>query len=259
MPDYARLDQPVLLELLFYPRSAHSIPPPGAYDFPVQVEDGVYIVCRFFPGQEDWPWLIYFHGNGEVASDYDDIAPYYHAHRINLVVADYRGYGGSGGCPGFAHLTNDAHILFKALQSEIKDHAPSPPVFVMGRSLGSTSALELGYHYQDEISGIVIESGFASVTRLVKHLGLPAPGIDLEELESQCLEAIASIKCPTLIIHGEYDTLVPVAEGQLIMNNISGPEKSFVLIPGASHNDVIFARPALYFPAIEDFVYRVSR
>ncbi|MEN6390657.1 MAG: alpha/beta fold hydrolase [Syntrophomonas sp.] len=256
MPDYARLDHPVLQQLLFYPRNDHDQAPPGAFDYPVPVDEGVHIVCRFYTGQESWPWLIYFHGNGEVACDYDYIAPFYTARRMNLVVADYRGYGSSSGQPGFAHLINDAHIIFKALTDEIKRRSPSSPLLIMGRSLGSTSALELAYSHQNDIKGLIIESGFTSVTRLVKHLGLPAPGIDLATLENQCLDMIAAIKCPCLIIHGEYDNLVPVGEGQIIMETLPGPDKNFVLIPGAGHNDVIFARPELYFSAIEDFVYR---
>lgn len=256
MPDYARLDHPVLVQLLFYPRNDHDQAPPGAFDFPVPVDEVVNIVCRFYTGQESWPWLIYFHGNGEVACDYDYIAPFYTTRRINLVVADYRGYGGSGGQPGFAHLIEDAHILYQALTDEIKRRSSSAPIFIMGRSLGSTSALELGYNYQDRIQGLIIESGFASVTRLIKHLGLPVPGIELDSLENQCLEMIAAIKCPCLMIHGEYDNLVPAREGQMIMETLPGADKKFVLIPGAGHNDVIFARPELYFSAIENFVYR---
>lgn len=256
MPDYALLDHPILLQLLFYPRNDHDQSPPGAFDFSVPVDAGVNIICRFYTGRESWPWIIYFHGNGEVACDYDYIAPFYTTRCINLVVADYRGYGGSSGQPGFAHLINDAHLIFKALTDEIKRREPSALIFVMGRSLGSTSALELGYNHQEDIQGLIIESGFASVTRLVKHLGLPAPGIDLATLENQCLKMIAAIKCPCLIIHGEYDTLVPVREGQMIMETLPGPDKNFCIIPGAGHNDVIFTHPDIYFSAIENFVYQ---
>lgn len=256
MPDYAHLDHPLLLQLLFYPRNDNDPAPPGAFDFPVPVDEGVNIVCRFYTGQESWPWLIYFHGNGEVACDYDYIAPFYNTRRINLVVADYRGYGGSNGQPSFSHLINDAHAIFKALTDEIKRRSPSSPIFIMGRSLGSTSALELGYNYQNDIKGLIIESGFASVTRLVKHLGLPASGIDLDSLENECLKMIAAIKCPCLVIHGEYDTLVPVREGMMVFQTLPGSDKKFVSIPGAGHNDVIFARPELYFSAIQDFVYQ---
>jgi len=254
MPDYARLDRSILQEMLFYPRRDHSDPPPGAFDFPVSVDEQIYITCRFYVGGQDWPWIIYFHGNGEVASDYDYIAPFYISKSLNLVVADYRGYGASNGMPGFGHLIADAHTLYSILNAEIKSRNPAARIFIMGRSLGSTSALELAANYQEAISGLIIESGFASVTRLIKHLHMPASGIDLQTLEQQCLESIAGINCPSLIIHGEYDNLVPLPEGQLIFQTLPEPDKIFVLIPQAGHNDIIFARPDIYFNSIADFV-----
>lgn len=255
MPDYALLDQPILRELLFYPRSDHSDPPPGVLDFPVTVDEQTSIVCRFYTGGQNWPWIIYFHGNGEVASDYDYIAPFYLSKSLNLVVADYRGYGASNGSPGFGHLIADAHTLYQVLGAEIRARNPEARIFIMGRSLGSTSALELAANYQEAIGGLIIESGFASVTRLIKHLNIPSGEVDLDTLEKQCLESINGISCPALIIHGEYDNLVPLKEGQLVFETLPGLEKAFVLIPQAGHNDIIFARPDVYFDSIANFVW----
>jgi pimeloyl-ACP methyl ester carboxylesterase len=122
-----------------------------------------------------FPWILFFHGNGEVVSDYDDIAPFYGRLGLNLTVADYRGYGASSGEPTFTNLVEDAHLIFSAVRKELSSKGFSENLWIMGRSLGSISALELGYHYGDQIQGLVIESGFASVTGLIRHLGLP-PG-----------------------------------------------------------------------------------
>ena len=95
-PEYWRLDEePLLAQYLLFPRRDFTPPPPGAFDLMVKVEadQDVQVAVRFYPGEEDWPWILYFHGNGEVASDYDYFRKMYHARRINLVVADYRGYG----------------------------------------------------------------------------------------------------------------------------------------------------------------------
>jgi hypothetical protein len=94
-PDYLLLDQQPLLEkYLLFPRRDFTPPPPGAFDLLVDVEANqtVQIAARFYPYHADFPWILYFHGNGEVASDYDYFCKMYHARKINLVVADYRGY-----------------------------------------------------------------------------------------------------------------------------------------------------------------------
>jgi hypothetical protein len=94
-PDYLLLDQqPLLAQYLLFPRRDFTPPPPGAFDLLVDVEanQNVQVAARFYPYHADFPWILYFHGNGEVASDYDYFCKMYHARKINLVVADYRGY-----------------------------------------------------------------------------------------------------------------------------------------------------------------------
>ena len=59
---------------------------------------------------------------------------------------------------------------------------------------------------------------------------------------------------PALVIHGEYDNLVPFTEGQLIYDHLASVDKQLVMIPRASHNDIMFMDMHRYFAAIEEFV-----
>ncbi len=102
--------------------------------------------------------------------------------------------------------------------------------------------------------GIVIESGFASVTRLIKHLGLPYQGINLEPIEKERLTMIRGISVPALIIHGEYDNLVSLEEARDLYAQLGGKEKRLVIIPGADHNNVMFLGLKEYMAAIQNFV-----
>ncbi|MBC7075253.1 MAG: alpha/beta fold hydrolase [Syntrophomonadaceae bacterium] len=257
MPDYSALDQPVLLQYLFYPRKDFSACPQNACDFFVPVERGISISTRFYEAGKEWPWILYFHGNGEVVSDYDAIAAFYNFQRLNLVVADYRGYGASGGNPSFFSLIKDAHSIFKTVEKKIADKTAPFSLWLMGRSLGSISALELAYHYQDRVKGLIIESGFASVTRLVKHLGLPAYDVDLDKIEKECLEMITKIKIPALVIHGQHDALVPLQEGRLVFEKLGTEKKELVVIPFADHNNIMFVDLNRYFEVIKKFIHQV--
>ncbi|MFZ5596705.1 MAG: alpha/beta hydrolase, partial [Bacillota bacterium] len=91
MPDYSLLDQPGLIKFLFFPRKYHTACPANAFDTAFPVDRDVSITCRFHVAGRDLPWVLYFHGNGEVVSDYDQIAPIYNEIGLNMVVADYRG------------------------------------------------------------------------------------------------------------------------------------------------------------------------
>jgi len=259
MIDYSPLDQPFLRQFIFYPRKNFTPCPGDAFDLSVGVTDGVSISCRFYMGQHEWPWVLFFHGNGEVVSDYDEISLFYHQRKINLVVADYRGYGASSGTPTLTDLVQDAHVIFKEVREELSRGNLRKDLWVMGRSLGSISSLELAYHYQKEMQGLIIESGFPSVVRILFHLGIPSPVSGLEKIDQKCLERIKKIFLPTLIIHGEQDSLVPLENAKEIYQHLGTREKELLVIPSATHNDIMLVGFKDYFKAIQQFVERSDR
>jgi len=254
MADYSSIDQSPLIGFLFYPRRDFGPCPPGAFDFFVPVAPDILISTRFYEKDKDWPWILYFHGNGEVVSDYDEIAPLYHRQGVNLIVADYRGYGASGGSPAFTHLINDGRKILEAVKEALREKNLNRNLWVMGRSMGSVAALDLAHRFPDKIKGVILESGFASVTRLIKHLGLPSRGIDLGAIEEERLAMIRNITLPTLIIHGELDTLVPLQEGKDLFRYLGSANKKLVIIPQADHNSVMFYGMDKYFKSIREFL-----
>ncbi len=252
---YELIDKSLLLSYLFYPRRQHSKPREGDFDLSVPVDSGIDIVCRAYPAAADGPWILYFHGNGEVVSDYDGIAPLYKNRQLNLLVADYRGYGASGGTPTFGDLVADARKIFMHLAANFPTEPKPDQWFVMGRSLGSISALELAAAYPALIKGLIIESGFISVADLIRHLGLPSPG-DLGDLEKYYCEMAAKINLSALVIHGERDRLVPLRLGRNLLEALGAKEKELVTIPLADHNDIMFTDSQKYMSAVEEFIGR---
>ena len=258
MIDYSPLDQPFLRQFIFYPRKDFTPCPGNAFDLFIWVADGVSISCRFYTGQHEWPWVLFFHGNGEVVSDYDEISPFYHQKELNLVVADYRGYGVSSGIPTLTDLAQDAHTIFKKVREELSIKNLRKDLWVMGRSLGSISALELASHYQREMKGLIIESGFPSVVRIMTHLGVPAHGMDLQKIDQECLERIQKILLPTLIIHGEQDWLVPLENAKDIYQHLGTKEKDLLIIPSATHNDIMLVGFKEYFDSLQQFIEKTK-
>jgi len=204
------------------------------------------------------PLILYFHGNGEIARDYDSIAPLYTELGISLLVADYRGYGWSGGFPTASSLIRDAPLVFEALEHMLKEAVSEVPqrVFVMGRSLGSAAAIEVARHHQEAIAGLIIESGFAHTLRLLARLGVVLENLGEEQDVFANLTKIGQVSLPILVIHGQADMLIPASEGVALYEGSAAPddEKRLVLIPGAGHNDLLAVGAAIYFEAIRDFV-----
>ena len=253
--DYSSLDTPELIQFIFHPRKEFTLPPPNATDHLIPVERDISISCRFYVHGQGSPSILFFHGNGEVACDYDYFAPLYNELGINLFVADYRGYGSSSGTPTFSNTIADAHGIFRGFGDMLRAGGYSGEVFVMGRSLGSVSAIELASHYQGQIKGLIIESGIASVARMMAHLGFSMEYLGITDAEIPNLSKIQAITLPTLIIHGEYDSLIPRGEADALFENTAAEDRRLVVIPRADHNTIMLAGMQLYFEAIRDFVF----
>ena len=254
MPDYSAIDRTSLLTYVFYPRETFSTCPRWGFDCFITVAENIFVHCRFYKENDNWPWVLHFHGNGEVVSDYDEIAIFYLKYGINLVVADYRGYGKSTGDPTLTDISSDAHIICDSVIRTLVEKGFRSDLWIMGRSLGSIPALEIAYRRRNTIRGLIIESGFPSITRLLVHLDVPAAGIDLDAIDRQCLDMVREIIVPVLIIHGEYDTLVPLEEAETLSEQIGSQEKELLIIPGANHNDIMFVGLKQYFEAIKKFI-----
>ena len=243
------LEQPEVLGVLFHPRREYEdgFRQPGVWPVTFEVEPGLHTGGRLYPAGRRAPALLYFHGNGEIAADYDGIAPLYRRLGITLLVADYRGYGTSDGRPTAGHLLADAVRVFDGLDAVLQEHDLAPArMYVMGRSLGSAAAIEVARHAGDRLAGLVIESGFADTLGLLARLGLRVEGA--EEARDGFCNAVkmATIQTPTLVIHGRNDVLIPAADGQELYRRAASADKRLVLIPRAGHNDLLWAGREVY-------------
>lgn len=253
--DLSIFDQPHVLQVMFYPRRDFGDTPSAsnASVHFIEVGKGISIGCKFYWVDTDSANILYFHGNGEIASDYDPIAPLYNSRKINFFVADYRGYGMSGGYPTATGMIRDAHKVFEGFKEILRERGAKGFLFLMGRSLGSASAIELAFHYQTEVKGLIVESGFADALGLLSRFGLTIKGAR-EDVGSFNLEKIKTISIPTLIIHSQYDHIIPLEEGIQLHDSSRAKEKELVIIPNANHNDLMMVGMDQYFTAIEKFV-----
>jgi alpha-beta hydrolase superfamily lysophospholipase len=255
--EFKYLDRAEILSFVFYPRQDFEDVSrvPNAESCYIPVDDSVTISCRFYMGDSGYSNVLYFHGNGEIASDYDEIGAIFNGIGINLFVADYRGYGRSSGSPTLSSMIKDAHPIYQGFKVVLNEQGYSGKLFIMGRSLGSASAIELAYSYQDELSGMIIESGIANMFKLMSSVGFPISLLGIDDTKAPTsMELIRKIKIPTLIIHGEFDQIVPVEEGKANFENVAAKDKRLVIIPGVEHNTIFAMGANRYLEALKEFV-----
>lgn len=252
-PDYALLDRAGATHTAFYPRSDRSAPPAGASDHSLEVASGIYLGARLYGSNPRCPTIVYFHGNGEVASDHDDVSPMYFQAGTNLLVVEFRGYGTSNGEPTFATLMSDASASAALAHELLNERGFSPQRFVMGRSMGAHSALEIAAHAPTGFLGVILESGAGNLRRWIERLDLGDDGLTLlAEHEAK----IRSIRLPCLMIHGERDDLIPLDRAKEVYEMLDATERELLVIPNAGHNDIVWTGAREYFSAIKRFILR---
>jgi len=255
--DYSALDRPEVLTAIFHPRPqlGHTGLQSGSSEQSIPVDDNVQIGATFHMAAPGAPNILYFHGNGEIVSDYDELAPLYRELGINFMVADYRGYGRSSGSPTVTTMMKDCHKVLDYTVRWLEDTDHTGPLIVMGRSLGSASALELAAYRADQIKGLIIESGFAFATPLLQLLGVDVSALGFDEtMGFGNIEKIKQFKRPTLIIHAEFDHIIPFTDGQALYDACGAMDKTLVKIDGANHNDIFFRGLNSYMTALRALV-----
>jgi alpha-beta hydrolase superfamily lysophospholipase len=259
--DVSALDRPEVLRHLFHPRKDDKETlPEGAMDYFITVEDGVEIGTRFFLWEPTGPHILFFHGNGEIASDYDSIGHMYNRYGISLLVSDYRGYGRSGGKPSATSLLSDARTIFTEIRHWLEEQNRMGPLLVMGRSLGSAPAIEVVSVFYDKVAGLILESAFARTVPLLNRLGVATEALGISEADGFAnFGKIKVIGKPTLIIHGPHDDIIPLNDADILLANCAARTKQLMLAVGCGHNDIVQRCGETYFQTISRFVMRLKR
>jgi alpha-beta hydrolase superfamily lysophospholipase len=245
---------------IFFPRPDMPYGPeaPGVRDHFFESEDGARLRLRLFMEEKHGPVILFFHGNGETARDYDPVASEYRVLGASFIVAEYRGYGPCTGQPSVNTFLADAHQTFDELKNLLKKKGRKGPIVIMGRSLGSAPAIELAASRPGEIAGLVIESGFARIVPLLALIGLRVRELGItEDHGPRNLKKMGTIALPTLIIHAENDEIIPISDAELLHEANRDEHKVFFRVSGAGHNDIQFRAGAAYFDHIRRFLDRV--
>ena len=260
-PEYGILDRPEILSVLFHPRPDYDRTPsrPQSREMMIPVAENVAVGACFHSADTDKPNILFFHGNGEIVADYAELGPLYIERGLNFLVVDYRGYGRSDGRPSVTAMMKDCHQILNWTREWLRGHDYTGPLAVMGRSLGSASALELASRYPETVNGLIIESGFAFAAPLLQLLGISPAAVGFREDQGfGHLDKIGHIGQPTLIIHAEFDHIIPFSDGKALYDASSATTKSFLKIPGANHNDIFARGLSEYLEAVTAFMQKLE-
>jgi uncharacterized protein len=237
-------------DALFFPRLEVSPPPAGATDLRVEVDPGVHTHLRLHAANAPLRVLL-FHGNGEVISDYDQVATKFAQCGAALAITDYRGYGASTGSPTLRNALRDAHHVLTAVQ-----RVDARPLVIMGRSLGGACAAELAGHKHTGVVGVIWESSGSSLAQLVRRRGMRVPEFSADELAAfDPLPKLAKCNLPALVLHGAHDGLIRFEEAEQTARALRTGR--LVAIAERGHNDISISPH--YWDALRCFFAELSQ
>lgn len=187
------------------------------------------------------PLLIFAHGNGELVNYWPQEFSTPRRWGMGVLLVEYPGYGLSAGRPGEASIT--AAMLAAFDWAAARPDIDAARVVAYGRSLGGGAASALAA--RRPVAALVLESAFTSVGAFARRFGAPA---FLVRDRFDNADVARSLRVPLLILHGEHDTVIPVAHAHAL--HAAQPASEIVVTP-RGHNDM----PRLW-PTIESFLRR---
>lgn len=220
-----------------------SRPDPAASGAPemavveLTTDDGLELVAWWRPPvSAAAPVMILFHGNaGHIGHRSHKIRPYLDR-GWGVLLTTWRGYSGNPGTPTEDGLVADgrAALAFLAHQG-----ISTRRTVFYGESLGGGVAIALAADATRAFvpAAIVLEAAFTSIPDVAASRFPIFPVRLLIRDRFDTLSRIGHVQAPILVIHGERDRVIPVAQGRRLLAAANAP-KTGHFIPGAGHNDL---------------------
>lgn len=176
--------------------------------------------------------VIVFNGNAGNRSYRAPLAAAFTRANFAVLLFDYRGFGGNPGSPTESGLRHDARAARDYVIAH--PHVDRGRLVYFGESLGSAVATELAVDHPP--AALVLRSPFTSLSDIgrVHYPMLPVRWLLRDRYDT--IGRIARVRAPILIIGGDRDRIVPVAQTRLLYGAARDP-KSLLIVDGADHND----------------------
>jgi pimeloyl-ACP methyl ester carboxylesterase len=167
--------------------------------------------------------MIYFHGNAEdLGLSYEIIDMLRSVLHIHILAVEYPGYGVYSGKPSSESILNDAECVYSfVLSLGLKPEN----IIVFGRSIGSGPATFLARNRK--IGCLMLMSAYTSIKEAAKHFaGKIGESLIKERFENA--KNMQHITCPTFLVHGIKDNVIPYKHSQKLHELCKGPSSLFL-------------------------------
>jgi fermentation-respiration switch protein FrsA (DUF1100 family) len=240
--------------LMYFPIS--EVPTPGEIGLsdvePVIFEttDGLRLNGWFFAASGPSPrvTVLVFNGNAGNRAHRAPLAAAFQRHGLQVLLVDYRGYGGNPGTPTENGLAADSRAAHAYLAG--RPDVDASRIVYFGESLGTAVAIDLAVEHPP--AAIVLRSPFTSMADVGKF---HYPFLPVRFLKDRfaAIHQIGRIRMPLLVIAGGRDRIVPIENSRRLYDAAVAP-KTLLVLPNADHNDDELLAGEEMIRAIVDFL-----
>ena len=224
--------------LIYFPVS--GVPAPGEIGLSdvegvtFETTDGLSLSAWFFStsGPSPHVTVLVFNGNAGNRAYRGPLAAALQRHRFQVLLVDYRGYGGNPGAPSKNELAADARAAPADLAG--RSDVDLSRLVYFGESLGTAVAVDLAV--EQPPAALVLRSPFTSLGDVGQHHYPFLPVRLLLRDRFSAIDQIRRIRVPLLIIAGGHDRIVPIDNTRRLYEAATAP-KTLLVLADADHND----------------------
>ena len=226
--------------LIFHPTplpANYEFSMPGVTEDKIQV-DGAELSALHLRLPNPRGVVFFLHGNAGNVKSWFTSVEFYQRINYDLYIIDYRGFGKSTGA-----IESEAqlHADVRAAWDRVTPQYAGKKKVIYGRSLGTGLGAKLAADVQPDLT--VLVSPYVSLLAMaeLRYPWLPAA---LSRYAMRSDEWLPKISRDVFVLHGDLDTVIPLAQGERLSKARAATE--FLIVNGAGHNDI------QRFPAYRD-------
>lgn len=240
----------------------------------IEARDGITLAGKYYHVKDGAPLILFFHGyHGSALRDGNGILLYAHKAGYNVLLADQRGHGKSGGkCITFG--IKERYDCMDWIRYANRRFGDTTPIVLTGISMGASTVLmtsDLGL--PANVKGIMADCPYSApkeiLKEVMKQMKFPVNvtytavrlgakifgGFDIEE--HSALEAMKNCRIPLLFIHGDEDYFVPSKMSQECFDACISEDKKLVFVEGAAHGMSYCVDGELYEKEMAEFLEKI--
>ncbi|PSL06740.1 hypothetical protein CLV30_102126 [Haloactinopolyspora alba] len=228
---------------------------PGARDVTLTTADGLELGAWHVTAttqRRDMTVLV-ANGNGGNRSGRALLAAALARAGFDVLLFDYRGYGGNPGEPSEDGLARDVRAARRYLVEEAG--VDQDALLYFGESLGCGVVAELATEHPP--AGLLLRSPFVELAAVgQRHYPFVPVGLLLRD-RYPVAEAVSGVDVPTTVVYGTADAIVPPEQSRDVAAAAAGPVDQ-VAVAGAGHNDRALLDGAELITAVTELADRAT-